>query len=100
MPKKNKEQNVVLIKEDRINELIQKALKYGCSEALIMSGEAPDSYKVVQEELERRKINDYLQFVKQLSRKLLDRNLLPHTNIGVLSFDQLKCLKEFNASKV
>lgn len=96
--KKKKEQNVVLIKEDTINELIQKALRYGCSEALIMSGDAPDSYEVVQKELEKRKFNYFLQFVKQLSEKLLNLNLLPHTNIGVLSFDQLKCLKEFNAS--
>ena len=96
--KKTKDKNVVLIKEDTINELIQKALMYGCSEVLIMSGDTPDSYEVVQKELERRKFNNFLQFVKQLSERLLELNLLPHTNIGVLSFDQLKCLKEFNAS--
>ena len=91
--KKTKDKNVVLIKEDKINELIQKALMYGCSEVLIMSGDTPDSYEVVQKELERRKFNNFLQFVKQLSERLLELNLLPHTNIGVLSFDQLKCLK-------
>jgi FO synthase subunit 1 len=98
IPKENDEQNVVLIKEDKIEELIHTGIKYGCTEALLMSGEAPDNYKVVQRELERRKFNDYLQFVKHLSKKLLDLNLLPHTNIGVLSIDHLKCLKELNAS--
>jgi len=98
IPKENKEQNVVLIKDDKINELIQTGIRYGCTEALLMSGEAPDNYNVVQKELEIRNFSDFLQFVKHLSEKLLDVNLLPHTNIGVLSFAQLKSLKKFNAS--
>ncbi|MFW9949653.1 MAG: 7,8-didemethyl-8-hydroxy-5-deazariboflavin synthase subunit CofG [Candidatus Thorarchaeota archaeon] len=98
IPKENKEHNVVLIKEDTVKSLIQEAKRNGCTEALLMSGEAPDKFKVVQRELENRKFNDFVQFVRNLSKELLDLNLLPHTNIGVLSFDQLKCLKEFNAS--
>ncbi len=96
--KENNEQNVVLIKEDKINELIQTGIRYGCTEALLMSGEAPDNYEVVQKELEKRKYSDFLQFVKHLSEKLLDENLLPHTNIGLLTIGQLKSLKEINAS--
>ncbi|MHA1460693.1 MAG: 7,8-didemethyl-8-hydroxy-5-deazariboflavin synthase subunit CofG [Promethearchaeota archaeon] len=98
IPKENKEHNIVLIKEDKINDLIQTAIRCGCTEALLMSGEAPDNFKVVQKELEKRNYGDFFQFVRNLSETLLEVNLLPHTNIGVLSFAQLKCLKEFNAS--
>jgi len=98
IPKENNEQNIVLIKKDKIKELIQTAVRYGCTEALLMSGEAPDNFKVVQKELKRRNYRDFFQFVRNLSESLLDVNILPHTNIGVLSFAQLKSLKDFNAS--
>jgi FO synthase subunit 1 len=96
--KDNLEPNVVLIEEDKINDLIQTALGFGCTEALLMSGEAPDRFKVVQQELKKRSFNDFNQFAKNLSKKLLEFNLLPHTNIGALSFDELRYLKETNAS--
>jgi len=98
IPKENKEHNIVLIKEDKINDLIQTAIRCGCTEALLMSGEAPDSFKVVQKELEKRNHGNFFQFVRNISKTLLEVNILPHTNIGVLSFAQLQILKEFNAS--
>ena len=98
IPKAIKEDNVVLIKEDTINDFIQTAIRYGCTEALLMSGEFPDNFKEVQEELEKRKFNDFFHFVRNLSEKLLGVNLLPHTNIGMLTYRQLKSLKECNAS--
>jgi FO synthase subunit 1 len=96
--KGNSEQNVVLMEEDKINNFIQTAIGNRCTEALIMSGEAPDKFEIVQKELEKRNYSSFNQFVKFLSVRLLKSNLLPHTNIGVLSFDQLKYLKDFNAS--
>ncbi len=98
VPKENNEQNIVLIKEDTIHELIQTAVEYGCTESLLMSGEAPDNFKVVQNELKKRNYRGFFQFVRNLGESLLNANLLPHTNIGVLSFAQLKSLKEVNAS--
>ncbi|MBY8981120.1 MAG: 7,8-didemethyl-8-hydroxy-5-deazariboflavin synthase subunit CofG [Candidatus Lokiarchaeota archaeon] len=98
IPKENNEQNIVLIRKDKIHELIQTATIYGCTEALLMSGEAPDNFKVVQNELKKRNYRDFFQFVRKLGELLLNANLLPHTNIGVLSFAQLKSLKEVNAS--
>jgi len=98
IPKEDKEDNVVLIKEETINNFIQTAIKYGCTEALLMSGEFPDNFKEVQKELEKRSYNDFFHFVRNLSEKLLGVNLLPHTNIGMLTYRQLKSLKECNAS--
>ncbi|MHA2290050.1 MAG: 7,8-didemethyl-8-hydroxy-5-deazariboflavin synthase subunit CofG [Promethearchaeota archaeon] len=98
IPKKISDQNVVLIEEGKINELIHTGIKYGCTEVLLMSGEAPDKFNLVQKELEKRNFIEFNQFVKSLSERLLKSNVLPHTNIGVLSSDQLKYLKEFNAS--
>ena len=98
IPKESGEENVVLIKEEKIKELIQIATQYKCKEALLMSGELPDSYSEVRSELERRNFKNFIQFAMNLSFRLLDANILPHTNVGLLTYEQLKSLKECNAS--
>ena len=98
IPKKSGEENVALIREKKINELIQNATHYKCREALLMSGEFPDSYNEVRSELKRRNFKDFTQFVRNLCFRLLDASILPHTNVGLLTYEQLKSLKECNAS--
>ena len=98
IPKESGEENVALIREKKINELIQNATQYKCREALLMSGEFPDRYNEVRSELERRNFQNFTQFVRNLSFRLLDASILPHTNVGLLTYEQLKSLKECNAS--
>ena len=76
IPKDNQHPNTVLISEDQINDYTQIALNYGCTEALLMSGEAPDSFKLVQSELKNRNYSNFFQFVKELSEDLLRKNLI------------------------
>jgi len=98
VPKLNGKENVVLIENDEINDLIQKAIKNHCKEALLMSGERPESFKEVKDELEHRNCNEYIEFIIDICTNLLDLNLLPHTNLGLLTFEELKRLKKYNAS--
>lgn len=98
IPKINGEGNVVLLDNERIVTLVQKALQFNCKEALLMSGEKPDTFTEVQDELEGRSCIDYIEFVKDICQYLIDFKLLPHTNIGVLTYEQLKALKPYNAS--
>jgi len=96
--KSGKEENTVLIESEEINRLVEKGLKYQCKEALLMSGENPGKFDIVKNRLKERNFNSYLDFVKKISSTLLENNLLPHTNIGLLSFDELNELKPYNAS--
>lgn len=98
VPKLGGEGNVVLIDNEEMVSLIQKGLEYDCKEALLISGERPDHYKEVQSELEKRECTDYIEFVKDICSYLLDFKILPHTNIGYLSYNELERLKPFNAS--
>lgn len=98
IPKINGNENVILINNEDIIDLVQKAIQYNCKEALLMSGEHPDSFQEVKEELERRDCNDFIQLVIDICTYLLDLNLLPHTNLGELTYDELKRLKKYNAS--
>ena len=98
IPKDAGAENVVLLSNEQIQEVIKKGISYNCKEALIMSGERPVKFKEVKEELEKRNCNDYIEFITDISNNLLKHNILPHTNIGILTFDELKRLKNYNAS--
>ncbi|MBY8990807.1 MAG: 7,8-didemethyl-8-hydroxy-5-deazariboflavin synthase subunit CofG [Candidatus Lokiarchaeota archaeon] len=98
IPKVKGEENVVLLEHEQMQDIIQRGIFYNCKEALIMSGERPDYYKEVKEELKKRVNDNFIEFVKDISHNLLDLNLLPHTNIGTLTFNELKQLKNYNAS--
>jgi len=96
--KEEGQENEILISDNKIENLIQHAITYNCKEALIMSGEKPDIFQSVKNELKLRKYKNYVHFVKDLCSKLLNCNLFPHTNIGYLSYNDLKELKPLNAS--
>jgi len=98
IPKTLGEDNVVLLDNEQIKVLIQKGLDYNCKEALLMSGEHPDKFLEVKSELESRNFSNFIEFVGDICRYLLDFNLLPHTNIGLLNYDEMKELKNYNAS--
>ncbi len=98
IPKLNGEGNVILLSNDQMVTLTQEALQYKCKEALIMSGERPGSFAEVKKELEKLKYSDFIEYVKDICTYLLDFKILPHTNLGFLTYDEMKELKKFNAS--
>jgi len=98
IPKLSHDENVVLLKNEHKENLVQKALQYKCKEALLMSGERPGSFPEVKKELEKRECSNFIEFVKSICIYLLDHNILPHTNIGYLTYDEMKELKKHNAS--
>ncbi|MFX1425804.1 MAG: 7,8-didemethyl-8-hydroxy-5-deazariboflavin synthase subunit CofG [Promethearchaeota archaeon] len=98
IPKNGGEGNVVLLGEEQMDEIIKKGINYNCKEALIMSGEKVEKFDNVKNELKKRNCTDFIEFVRVISSNLLKLNLLPHTNIGILTFNELKQLKNYNAS--
>lgn len=98
IPKLNDESNVILLEHNQMVIQIQSAVNYNCREALVMSGERPDTFFEVREELEKRKYEEYIEFVKDICSDLLDFNLLPHINLGLLTNEEMKRLKSYCAS--
>ena len=92
------ESNVTLLDFNRIVELSQKALQYKCKEALLMSGERPGSFIEVKNELEKLKYSNLLDYIKEICTYLLDSKILPHINLGFLTYDEMKELKKFTSS--
>jgi FO synthase subunit 1 len=63
-----------------------------------MSGEQPDTFHEVRQRLKELGCSSFIEYVKKVCQQALESNILPHTNIGVLSYGELKELKEYNAS--
>jgi len=98
IPKSGKDENIALIESEEIYNLINKGIKYRCKEALLMSGENSEKFEIVQKKLKERNFERFIDFIFHISLLLLDNNILPHTNIGVLPYEVLKELKKYNAS--
>ena len=63
-----------------------------------MSGERPNTFPVVKEELIKRNNNSYIEFVIDVSKDLLKVNILPHINIGLITFEEMKKMRNYCAS--
>jgi FO synthase subunit 1 len=77
---------------------LEEGAKLGCSEALFSLGECPWDAEGFGSALAEAGISDLMQHLLELCQLSLDTGLLPHTNAGVLSDEDLKALSPFNAS--
>ncbi|MBW9220034.1 7,8-didemethyl-8-hydroxy-5-deazariboflavin synthase subunit CofG [Methanothermococcus sp. SCGC AD-155-N22] len=92
-------ENYKLMKEREVKEVLLKGDKYGCKEALFTFGERVDEHPKIREELKRMGYGSILEYLYHLEDWCLNNtNLLPHTNCGLLEYEELKMLKEVNAS--
>lgn len=84
---------------DDVREQCRRARVLGCTEALLCLGDKPElafpSYRETLDALGHRSTVDYLEHCARIA---LDEGLLPHTNAGVLSRDDMRRLKPLNVS--
>lgn len=87
-----------LISTGEMEAIIRRGALQGAGEALLMSGEGLDSMAEIRRLLAERSYGSMAEFAADAARRALKRGLLPHTNIGPLSAEELKLLKPVNAS--
>lgn len=92
--------DVILLKtKEEILDDLKEAEEYGCKEALFTFGEDPDEEEAVRLKLREYGYERMTDYVVDICQMTLDEtSLLPHTNGGNYSYDDLKRLKEVNAS--
>lgn len=83
---------------EEVLELAERAKAAGCSEALLTLGERPEVHAEAIEKLEEFGYGNTVDYLKSLCERTLELGLLPHTNAGLLSERELRCLRHFNAS--
>ena len=90
---------IILKTKQEVLESLKEAEKYGCKEALFTFGEDADEEEIVQLKLAEYGYDSMIDYIVDICQMTLDETtLLPHTNGGNFSFDDLKKLKEVNAS--
>ena len=89
----------LLMNEDDVRMLLKRANEYNCSEALFTFGENADEVDVVKNKLEEYSFSSMVEYVHHLSGICLNEyEILPHTNMGIISRKNLHYLSDVNAS--
>ncbi|HEU5143179.1 MAG TPA: 7,8-didemethyl-8-hydroxy-5-deazariboflavin synthase subunit CofG, partial [Solirubrobacterales bacterium] len=84
---------------DEVERQLDEALRRNAKELLVLTGERPEVNPVVASRLAEWGHADFTSYVVWACERALDRGLLPHTNLGVLSERDLMRLREVTASQ-
>src|SRR5688572_712096 len=84
---------------DEVEARLDEAVRRRAKELLVLTGERPEVNPAVAERLASYGHDDFVSYVVWACERALERGLLPHTNLGVLSRDDLARLREVTASQ-
>ena len=89
-----------LYSPDEVIAIIDQAVsRHHVKELLVLTGEMPEVNPEVAARLASFGHADFTSYVVWVCERALERGLLPHTNLGVLSRDDLARLREVTASQ-
>src|SRR6202040_824917 len=84
---------------DEVLGILDGAAKRNVKELLVLTGEHPEVNDEVAARLASYGHEDFTAYVVWTCERALERGLLPHTNLGVLSAADLARLREVTASQ-
>jgi FO synthase len=84
---------------EEVEARLDDALKRNAKELLVLTGERPEVNPEVAAKLAGWGHDDFTSYVVWACERALERGILPHTNIGVLSREDLARLREVTASQ-
>src|SRR5918996_4431357 len=84
---------------EQVERRLDEAVRRNCKELLVLTGERPEVNSEVAARLREWGHDDFTSYVAWACERALERGLLPHTNLGVLSRRDLGRLREVTASQ-
>ncbi len=84
---------------EEVLAIIDGAARRGVKELLVLTGERPEVNAEVARRLGEYGHADFTAYVVWACERALERGILPHTNLGVLSREDLARLREVTASQ-
>jgi FO synthase len=84
---------------DEVERLLDDAAHRRVKELLVLTGDQPDHDPGVRERLAALGFDDFVAYVAWCCERALERGILPHTNLGALSREDLRRLREVTASQ-
>ena len=88
-----------LYSPDEVEKLLDDAGRRGAKELLVLTGEKPEVNAEVAARLAEYGHADFISYVAWACERALERGMLPHTNVGVGSREELARLREVTASQ-
>jgi len=90
----------VMMKPEQVLEIAEKGKKAKCTEALFMTGERPEQkYDEAREWLKSLGYSSTTEYIIHMSELVLKKTgLLPHTNPGNMTTEEMLALKQSNPS--
>jgi FO synthase len=80
-------------------DVLARGKAQGCKEALMCLGDRPETaYPQYRTLLAGFGHQTTVRYVREACETALEQGILPHTNAGILSYDEMEDLKEVNAS--
>ena len=94
------ESSSIMMHPPEILDLAKIGQKYHCTEALIVAGERPeDRYPEAKRWLRHLGYSSLVEYVIDISEKIVkETGLLPHSNLGNITKEEMKLLKTYNVS--
>ena len=94
------EASSIMMKPSEVLNLSKIGKKYHCTEALIVAGEKPEErYTEARLWLKQLGFASLVEYVVDISEKIVkDTGLLPHSNLGTITKEEMKLLKMYNVS--
>ena len=87
-----------LMRQADVEKILQSGAALGCTEALFTFGEHPEAEPGFMQYLRRSGYTTILDYCEAMCRKSIGYGLLPHTNAGILTMDEMERLHAVNAS--
>ncbi len=84
---------------DEVEERLDQAVRRNAKELLVLTGELPEVNPTVAARLAEYGHDDFVSYVVWACERALERGMLPHTNLGVLSREDLGRVREVTASQ-
>src|SRR5246127_4614140 len=88
-----------LYEPEQVLEILEGAARRRVKELLVLTGERPEVNARVAARLRSYGHDDFTAYVVWTCERALERGLLPHTNLGVVSREELGRLREVTASQ-
>src|SRR5947209_1256176 len=88
-----------LYSPDEVARILDHAAKRNVKELLVLTGEMPEHNAEVAQRLREYGHRDFTSYVAWACEQGLERGLLPHTNLGTLSREDLERLRQVTASQ-
>jgi len=87
-----------IMRPQEVEQTLKHGALMGCTEALFTFGERPEEEHGFNEYIHRIGYTTILDYCEAMCKKSIQYGILPHTNAGILTYEEMKRLRPVNAS--